>query len=235
MCIRDSLEATRFGAELDFGRYGKEVLWSYEVGAKAELLDRTLFIAGAAFLIDAPNWQEFNVLTTPTGEILSTNLITSNAAIRSQGFEVELQARPVDGLEFSLGAGYIDATYRRFQFSPTQDFAGNRVKLVPEIDVTSTIRYQHSSGWFLRGEARLSGRTALNPENTLFQNGVAVFGAQAGYENDRMTIRAFGSNLSNLRYFAGQAYTNFAFGNDGTFYAPLAPPRVVGVEAELRF
>ncbi|WP_199553301.1 TonB-dependent receptor [Sandaracinobacteroides hominis] len=229
-----NLEATRLGAELDFGRFGNEALWSYEVGAKAELLDRRLFLAGAMFLIDAPSWQEFNVLTGPGGEVLSTNLITSNAAIRSRGFEIELQARPARGLELILGMGHIDATYRRYAFSPTQDFAGNRVKLVPEFDVTTVLQYHAPAGWFVRGEARLTGRTALNAENSLFQNGVTL-GAQAGFETDRFTVRAFGSNLSNSRYFAGQAYTNFLFGNDGTFYAPLAPPRVIGLEMEARF
>ena len=230
-----NLEASRVGAGIDAGRFGRETLWSYEVGAKAELLDRRLFIAGAAFLIDAPNWQEFNVLTGPAGEILSTNLITSNAAIRSQGLEFEVQARPVDGLELAFGAGYIDAKYRRFQFSPTQDFSGNRVKLVPEVDFNGSVQYRHASGWFIRAEGRLTGNVALNPDNTAVQGSVAVLGAQAGYETERLTLRIFGSNLTDARYFAGQAYANFAFGNDGTFYAPLAAPRVVGLELEVRY
>lgn len=230
-----NLEATSTGAGIDAARFGRETLWSYEIGAKAELLDRKLFIAGAVFLIDAPNWQEFNVLTGPNGEVLSTNLITSNAAIRSKGLEFEIQARPVQGLELTFGAGHIDATYRRFRFSPTQDFTGNRVKLVPEIDLTATIHYAHPSGWFLRGEARTMGRTALNPDNTAIQNSVTVLGAQAGYQNARFTVRAFASNITDQRYFAGQAYSNFLFGNDGTFYAPLAAPRVIGLEVETRF
>ncbi|GGI91629.1 TonB-dependent receptor [Polymorphobacter multimanifer] len=230
-----NLEASRFGAADDFGRYGKESLWSYEIGAKAELLERKLFLAGAVFLIDAPNWQEFNVLTGPSGEAISTNFITSNAAIRSKGAELELQARLVDGLELTFGAGYIDAEYRRYRFSPTQDFSGNRVKLVPEFDLTSTIHYRHKSGLFVRGEARVTGNTALNPENSLIQGTIAVLGAQAGYEGERLTVRAFASNLTNARYFAGQAYANFAFGNDGTFYAPLSAPRILGLEAEFRW
>jgi iron complex outermembrane receptor protein len=200
-----NLEATRVGAGIDAGRFGRETLWSYEVGAKAELFDRKLFIAGAAFLIDAPNWQEYNVLLGPAGEVVSTNLITSNTAIRSQGLELELQARPTKGLELAFGAGYIDAKYRRFVFSPTQDFTGNRVKLVPEIDLTATAQYTHASGWFVRGEARHTGRTALNPDNTAIQGSVTVLGAQAGYESERFTVRAFASNITDQRYFAGQA------------------------------
>jgi iron complex outermembrane receptor protein len=109
------------------------------------------------------------------------------------------------------------------------------VKLVPEIDLTASAQYSHASGWFVRGEARTTGRTALNPDNTQFQRSVTVLGAQAGYETERFIVRAFASNLTNRRYFAGQAYANFLFGNDGTFYAPLAPPRVMGLEVETRF
>ena len=230
-----NLEASRLGAADAFGRYGEERLWSYEIGGKAELLDGKLFIGAAAFLIDASAYQEFNVLTSPTEQVLSTNLITSNAAIRNKGVEFEVQARPTRELSFTLAAGYVDATYRRYVFSPTQNFTGNRVKLVPEYDVSATAQYRSQSGWFIRGEASINGRTPLNADNTAFQKTVARLGLQAGFEAGAYSFRLFGSNLTNVRTAAGQAYQNFLFGADGTFYAPLGDPRVLGVEATVSF
>ncbi|MFM9978778.1 MAG: TonB-dependent receptor [Sphingomonadaceae bacterium] len=230
-----NLEASRFGAASIFGRFGEERLWSYEIGGKAQLAGGRIFIGAAAFIIDADQWQEFNVLTSPTGQVLSTNLITSNAAIRSKGVEFELQARPTRELTLTFAAGYIDAKYTQYRFSPTQDFTGNRVKLVPEFDLSATAKYKHPSGLFVRGEASVTGKTALNADNTAIQSAVARLGLQFGYETERLSIRAFGNNLANVRTASGQAYSNFLFGNDGTFYAPLGDPRVIGVEAQVNF
>lgn len=230
-----NLEASRLGAAATFGRYGEERLWSYEIGAKAELFDRRLFIGAAVFRIDADAWQEFNVLTSPTGQVLSTNLITSNAAIRSQGAEIEVQARPARGVTVTFAAGYIDANYTRYRFSPTQDFTGNRLKLVPEFDLSASAQYRSESGWFVRGDISVNGSTPLNPDNTAIQGTVARLGFQAGFDAGPYSFRLFGSNLTNVRSAAGQAYQNFLFGNDGTFYAPLGDPRVLGAEAHITF
>jgi iron complex outermembrane receptor protein len=58
---------------------------------------------------------------------------------------------------------------------------------------------------------------------------------QAGYERDRFAIRAFAENLTKERVETGLAFANFSFGEDGSFYSPYDAPRIIGVEAEMRF
>jgi iron complex outermembrane receptor protein len=96
-----NLGAATSAVTTDFSRYGAETLWSYEIGAKLELLDNRLLLSGAAFMIEADNWQEYNVLVNDQGQAISTNLITSNAAIRSRGFEVELTGKLSSHLDLS--------------------------------------------------------------------------------------------------------------------------------------
>ena len=213
-----------------FGDYGKEELWSYEIGAKGYFFDSRLFATAAVFYIDAGSWQEYNILTGPDGAVLATTLITSNAAIESRGFEAELAYNSIDELTISAGFGYTDAEYSKYKFSANQDFKGNDVKLIPRFDFTLNATYEFANGWHLRGDSRAIGKTSLNKENTATRDSQWIFGLSAGYEIENWSVRAFVKNLTDERYAAGLAYQNFLFGDDGNFYAPLATPRVIGVE-----
>ena len=42
--------------------------------------------------------------------------------------------------------------------------------------------------------------------------------------------RVFVENLTDVRRAAGMAFQNFAFGNDGNWYAPIDRPRQFGIE-----
>ena len=49
------------------------------------------------------------------------------------------------------------------------------------------------------------------------------------------SLTLFAENVTDERVASGLAFTNLTFGWDGTFYAPIDPPRVLGVELEARF
>lgn len=225
-----NLGAATSAVTTDFARYGPETLWSYEVGAKLELLDRRLLLSGAAFIIDADNWQEYNVLVNAAGQAISTNLITSDAAIRSRGFEVELTGKLTPQLDLSASFGYVDSKYTDYRFSATQDFTGNKVKLVPEYDASLAASWRPWRGLFVRGEANATGRTPLNPENLATQDAVVLLNAQIGWETDRWTARLYVENLTDELVYTSSAYTNFAFGFDGTYYAGVGKPRIFGLQ-----
>ena len=218
----------------DFSGFGAESLWSYEVGAKLELLDNRLLLSGALFHIDVENWQEFNVLVNEQGQAISTNLITSDASIRSRGLELEVSGKPTPTLELAASFGFVDSTYTDYRFSATQDFTGNRVRLVPEYDVALSVSWRPWNGLFLRGEVAAAGSTPLNPENTAFQDAVVLIGGQIGWEAEHWSVRLYVENLTDERVFNTSAFANFAFGNDGTLYAGVAPPRVVGLQISYR-
>jgi len=225
-----NLEATSEEVDQDFSRFDAERLWSYEIGAKTRVLNRRLLIQGSVFYIDADNWQEFNVLTNDQGQAISTNLITSTAAVSSYGGEMELTGRLSDTLELSSGVGWVKSEYDRFVFSQQEDFSGNRVKLVPFYDASLNLTWRPVSGLFLRGEALATGRTPLNAENSIFQKSAIRLGAQIGWDWQNWSARLFANNLTNELVFESLAFNNFIFGFDGTGYAAPAEPRVVGIE-----
>ncbi|MEA1618043.1 TonB-dependent receptor [Erythrobacter sp. T5W1-R] len=230
-----NLGAASSAVTRDFSGFGAETLWSYEAGAKLELLGKRLLVSGALFHIDANNWQEFNVLVNDQGQAISTNLITSDANVRSRGFELEVTGKPSATLELAASFGYVDSTYTDYRFSATQDFTGNRVRLVPEYDASLSASWRPWKGLFVRGEVAASGNTPLNPENTAFQDAVVLIGGQIGWEAEHWSARLYVENLTDELVFNTNAFANFAFGNDGTLYAGVAPPRVVGMQLSYKW
>jgi iron complex outermembrane recepter protein len=227
-----NLEAIRSDVTSDRSVFGDESLWTGELGARWRDGTDRFAISGALFRTRAGSWLEYNVLTDSTGAAVSTNLITNDAAVTSSGVEVELLARPFEALTLSAGGGILEATYDRYVFAEGADLTGNRVKLVPRYTANVSATVRSREGLFLRGELAAQGRMQLNAENTASRPPAALLGAQIGWEFPRVTVRAFGSNLTDRRLPGGQAYPNFLFGNDGTFYIPLAPPRVMGISLE---
>ena len=181
-------------------------------------------------MIEADNWQEYNVLVNNQGQAISTNLITSNAAIQSRGVEVELTGKLSPKLDLSASFGYVDSEYTDYRFSTAQNFTGNKVKLVPEYDASIAASWRPWRGLFVRGEANATGRTPLNSENLAFQDAVVLLNAQIGWETDRWTARLYIENLTDELVYTSSAYTNFAFGFDGTYYAGVGKPRILGLQ-----
>ena len=227
-----NLEALRSDVTSDRSVFGEESLWTSELGARWRDGTDRFAISGALFRTRAGSWLEYNVLTDSTGAAVSTNLITNEAAVTSSGVEVEVLARPTPSLTLSAGGGILDSVYDRYVFAEGTDLSGNDVKLVPRYTLNVSATLRNDAGLFLRGEIAGQGRMQLVAENTVSRPPSALLAAQVGWEFPRVTVRAFGSNLTDRRLPGGQAYTNFLFGNDGTFYIPLAPPRVVGISLE---
>ncbi|RYD77433.1 MAG: TonB-dependent receptor, partial [Verrucomicrobiaceae bacterium] len=84
-----------------------EVLDSYEVGFKSDLLDRRLRFNGAAFYND---FKDVQVSSTIPGGLRLNNA----AAARTYGFELELQARPTKALTISAAMTYLDGEYKSY-------------------------------------------------------------------------------------------------------------------------
>jgi iron complex outermembrane receptor protein len=168
--------------------YGPEKMQAFEIGAKAELLDRRLRINGAIFYNEYQDILFNN--TAPTivnGVILSANNSTPvNAGdAHIKGAELEMALRLVRGLQVDVALGYLDFAFTKISapgatipgvtlateapFAPERkasigvsyEFAlGSFGKLIPRADAN------YQSGFFTdvanSREARVDGRTLVN-------------------------------------------------------------------------
>lgn len=96
---------TRLSAPLNFAPdFNEEKAKTWEIGIKSQLLDRRLQLNAAVFSTDYEDIQ-----LTFTQGVSPTFQNAGNARIK--GFEVELQAVPVEGLNINGSVGYIDSKF----------------------------------------------------------------------------------------------------------------------------
>ncbi|MEM1141784.1 MAG: TonB-dependent receptor [Pseudomonadota bacterium] len=226
----------------DVVRFASEELTSFDAGLRWRSSDRNVSFSAAAFYLEANNWQEITALEDEQGNVISTSLVTSRAAIESRGFELEGRAQLGGSLLLTANLGVVDAEYTDFAGLGAEQVIGSPVKLIPEYDGNIALRWQVAGGWFVRGEVNFVGAMPLdegirqgfdiNAEDT--QQAVEIYGIQLGWENERLSVRAFGENLTEKRRFSGGAFPNAVFPNDGLLYGPVEAPRIIGFELNAR-
>ena len=151
--------------------FDPETNTNYEVGFKADLLNRRLRVNGAVFFTDYEDLQRNQVFafTQPNGDA-GQETITLNAG-ESHAFGVELETTWLLTESFSVEAtvGYLDAEYDQFSFDadPTDD--------VPPLDLTD-LDVPFASEWQLGLEA--------NYDMQLGNGGAITFTGGAHYQSE---------------------------------------------------
>jgi iron complex outermembrane recepter protein len=118
--------------------YQPEVVDSYEVGTKLDLLDRRLQFNVAAFY---SKYNDLQQNTTIPGGPTGNQTITSNAGSATiKGIEADFTARPADGLRFTGSIGYLDSKFKGFVVGNTLagairnfDYSANNLIYSPKI------------------------------------------------------------------------------------------------------
>lgn len=120
--------------------YGEDSLWTYEFGWKTSWLDDTLRVNGAAFYID---WSNIQYITSTSDGAFTVVGNAGDAEVT--GFEMDLQAVPLVGLELGLGIGYSRArfagTQPRQALLQNQTEDGDRLPGVPDWSTTLYGKY----------------------------------------------------------------------------------------------
>ncbi len=120
--------------------YDDEVVDAYEAGLKSQLFGRLLTANVAAFYYDYQDLQVYTLVVDPNTNLTVQNFTNaSNAEVK--GLEVELASSPIEGLDLSLGASFLDATYQDF-ISAGDDYSGNTLPNAPETSVNGSARYE---------------------------------------------------------------------------------------------
>jgi iron complex outermembrane receptor protein len=222
--------------------FDAETTTSVEIGAKFSLLDRRLFLSAAAYHTDYRN-QQLSLVSVSSSGVSQDSFSVDRTRI--QGFELEAQARPLDGLDLSAGFAYTDGTIRKFgdsltgaAFDPSA-YVGNDVPLVSRYTINAAAQYARPVVGGLDGIARVDverkGKLYWEPDNISARAPYTQVNLSAGVRTERWELRAYGNNIFDKRYHT-LYFDNLFVGAPGGFdFAYLSQGARYGIEATARF
>ncbi|MDO7836637.1 TonB-dependent receptor [Sphingobium sp. HBC34] len=221
--------------------YRPDKTTNYEIGAKGDLLNKTLSYDVSFYYID---WKDIQVTQVAPAGTFNYNANANRA--RSQGVEMSFEARPAEGLTLTAWGAYTDATLRE--------------------DFTELSAVYAAKGDRLPFSSRWSGRVSANQEFPLsanvtgfaniamsyvgFRQGEFVpsaaqadlrqrypaytsFDLTGGIKGDDWRINLFIQNLTNKRGLTGGGFNNQTTFNP--FWFNYTQPRTMGFNIEKSF
>jgi len=198
--------------------FGAETLSDYELGVKSEFLDSRLRVNANVFYYDYNNYQAYQNLVLNG---VTTGLI-SNAPAKVKGGEVEVLARPAEGLDFALGASYTKAVVKNL--GVTAGFFKDVTPVYsPRWQFNGLVRYEWDLSSNLKAavQADASYRTKYylglaNFDDTL-QKGYHLVNLRADlFVGDRWRLEAAVENLNDYHYKVAESDLAATFGSNIT-------------------
>lgn len=202
---------TTVATNLQFKPVTQERVRAYELGFKAPIANGRVQLNGALFRNDYVNKQvRTNV---PNVAFRTVSAIVNVPKSRIDGAEIELIARPLDGLNLSFAGTYLKTKVINFAgldiFGVQRNFAGSKLPFASPWQASTTIDYKWelSRGLIIGvgGDATYHSRTNANfgetPITTI--KPYLLLGAHVGVgsDDDRWKITIFGENITNTYYY----------------------------------
>ena len=128
-------QGTAGTAESAVTAYDPEYAWAYEVGAKTRWLEDTLQVNIAAFRIDHEDLQVSQLVP------LCCVVIGNAAEAQIDGWEVEVVAKPLPGLDVNASYAALDAEFDKFEAGVTADNSGNTLPRAPKRKFNLGLQY----------------------------------------------------------------------------------------------
>jgi iron complex outermembrane receptor protein len=196
--------------------YKKEVSKAAELGIKAELFDRTLFLGASLYRTKVDNMQIFNFFAGPFGLL---RVVTNIDEATLKGVEGDVKWRATPYFTVFAGIGTVDSTIDSYSGRPYT--AGNKVPYAPSYTGDAGINFNAplAPRLSLFGQVDVSavGPTWFsavqdNQVQTLFgvpgdfskteRNSYQLLNARFGVRGDNWDVAAWSNNLANKQYLA---------------------------------
>ena len=116
--------------------YDPEYTWNYEAGIKSNWFGNKLMVNLSAFYINIDDKQVSELHPT-----IAATTITNAAEATSKGFELQVKAKPLHGLDIFGGFGYTEAKFDKFNATVwndtgseliEKDYSGNYLQYAPK-------------------------------------------------------------------------------------------------------
>jgi iron complex outermembrane receptor protein len=128
--------------------YNPEEATNYELGFKANLLDRRIRLNADIFYMDYKNLQ-----VTQTNAACLCNITDNAASAEIKGLEAEFEFAATESLRLKLAGSYVDPTYKDFLESAVipgtttrLDSSGNRLQRTPKSQLSAGIDFTTGVG-----------------------------------------------------------------------------------------
>jgi len=205
---------------------------TFEVGIKADLLDRALRANLTLFHAKYRDIQQ--TIADPEVQFRVAN--AGDAEL--QGFELELNVVPVNALRFDFAVGYTDSEFVDVP-ATVGPINGNRLPFSPDWTISAAAQYDFDfAGGTLspRVDFRYQSDVFFTAFNLPFeeQDGYGLLNGRITYTDpsERFTLAVFGLNLFDVEYFT---FGQNALEAQGVAYNYLGRPREFGVTAGFDF
>ena len=208
--------------------YDSDSLWSYELGAKARLLDGRVQLNTAVYHIDWSGMQTSKLLNCGVG------LIENAGAVDSDGIEVELVSRPLDNVDIIVAASYNDPTLSE-DVPNLGGSAGDRIPGVPRFTANFGMSYYFSA--FGDREAFIHGNYSY------VSNSFSEFDRTISRELPSYSVANFRIGV-NTQHWSTALFVNNVFDERGILFVndnilgqwvTATRPRTVGINTTWRF
>ncbi|WP_245638343.1 TonB-dependent receptor [Croceicoccus bisphenolivorans] len=223
--------------------YDPEEVDTFEVGVKADFLNRTIRTNLAAFYTNYRDMQIAQIYFDPDTNVQG-NRILNAAKSEIKGFELEAQAVPVWGLTLRGSLAYLDATYKNFIYGDPvsgefYNLKGYRLQNAPEWQAMLGVNYDYEMGSGDRIVADVSWMytaakyytAILDTPRSLVQPTYLVDGLLTYHApDDRWSVGLWGKNLFDKRYIS-TVYDSPGY----TGIVGYAPPRQYGASVQFNF
>jgi outer membrane receptor protein involved in Fe transport len=197
--------------------FGPDSVWSYEAGGKFRLMDNKLQVNGAVYRID---WSGIQA-TIPLS--CGFNFVMNGGKARSEGFDLQMQFKPIQPLTLTLNAAYTNARYID-QVAGPKPGAGVPISInagdgfsIPPWQVSFSAQYNTALTATIDGYLRLDyqwqsdykngfsyGTSSFNPF-TYHADSQDLLNARLGVRFDNIDLNIFANNLLNSRDELGKA------------------------------
>lgn len=189
--------------------YDPERSWTYELGGRYEMLDRTFSLTYAFFYTSVNNIQIIKLVDQGTAGRVVTNAGKSS----SKGFELSLKYIPLANLTLFGDYGFADARFRDYDISEEEDYSGNHIPFAPRHTVSLGASYVHRFGHGsfidrLVGNIQYAGagRIYWNESNEdyegneLYQPFYGVTNASLSVEKGAFSLELWAKNMFSTKY-----------------------------------
>ena len=210
----------------------QEELTDYEIGFKAQALNKRVSLSGALFYYDYRDKQLVGAFVDPIFGQLTRLINVPKSTIK--GAELNIDARPVDGLTLSASISYLDAKVKEYNgivgaaidpdtglfVTVTDSFKGVRLPFSPKIQYNLRMDYEFAIsgaldgllGVGVSGQSRSIGILTKSQadEAELGINPRAIVNANIGIQNSAQgwTLSLYGKNIFN-KYYWTNAFQSF--------------------------